>query len=66
MELRIGAKKQRRRQEHKKNIKMKRKQVPRGYIRCNYFIVTHRIIALFMMSFDDFLLSEKTIFIIRK
>ena len=37
------------------------KQVPRGYIRCNFFVV-----SLFMMSFDDFLPSETTIIVVQK
>ena len=45
------------------------KQVPRGYIRCDYFIVkdaSSLIVSLIMMSFDDFLPSKTAIFIVQK
>ena len=38
-------KKEKDRNDQNKCERKKEKQVPRGYIRCNYFIITHRIIA---------------------
>ena len=53
---------------HSKSIfwALSTKQVPQGYIRCDYFIVTHCTIALFMMSFKEFKPSKPTVFVLRK